>query len=211
MQEAKSGLMSVAEKAVRQAIAVVQGSNVVFSRLDVAQEALKAHPDMTFSKTGATFRTLVQRGEVLAVPGDRSGTRFVSAEAWLQEKAIIRTLAEGKGTQAPLMQDVSDSLLHGLTAGQQAASRLILESTDRFVAIQGYAGVGKTTQFRSVLAALNTLPEGQRPEVVGLAPTHRAVSEMQSVGVRAQTIASFLMDTERRQQAGEKLDFSGTL
>ncbi|ENS2472930.1 conjugative transfer relaxase/helicase TraI [Escherichia coli] len=211
MQEAKSGLMSVAEKAVRQAIAVVQGSNVVFSRLDVAQEALKAHPDMTFSKVGTTFRTLVQRGEVLAVPGDRSGTRYVPAETWLQEKAIIRTLAEGKGTQAPLMQEVSDSHLHGLTAGQQAASRLILESTDQFVAIQGYAGVGKTTQFRSVLAALNTLPEGQRPEVVGLAPTHRAVSEMQSVGVEAQTIASFLMDTERRQQTGEKLDFSGTL
>lgn len=211
MQEAKSGLMSVAEKAVRQAIAVVQGSNVVFSRLDVAQEALKAHPDMTFSKVGTTFRTLVQRGEVLAVPGDRSGTRYVPAEAWQQEKAIIRTLAEGKGTQSPLKQGVSDSYLHGLTAGQQAASRLILESTDRFVAIQGYAGVGKTTQFRSVLAALNTLPEGQRPDVVGLAPTHRAVSEMQGVGVKAQTIASFLMDTERRQQSGEKLDFSGTL
>lgn len=211
MQEAKSGLMSVEEKAVRQAIAVVQGSNVVFSRLDVAQEALKAHPDMTFSKVATTFRTLVQRGEVLAVPGDRSGTRYVPAETWQQEKAIIRTLAEGKGTQAPLMQDVSDSYLHGLTAGQQAASRLILESTDQFVAIQGYAGVGKTTQFRSVLAALNTLPEGQRPEVVGLAPTHRAVSEMQSVGVKAQTIASFLMDTERRQQTGETLDFSGTL
>lgn len=211
MQEAKSGLMSVAEKAVRQAIAVVQGSNVVFSRLDVAQEALKAHPDMTFSKVATTFRTLVQRGEVLAVPGDRSGTRYVPAGTWQQEKAIIRTLAEGKGTQAPLMSDVSDSLLHGLTAGQQAASRLILESTDQFVAIQGYAGVGKTTQFRSVLAALNTLPEGQRPDVVGLAPTHRAVSEMQSVGVKAQTIASFLMDTERRQQTGETLDFSGTL
>lgn len=211
MQEAKSGLMSVAEKAVHQAIAVVQGSNVVFSRLDVAQEALKAHPDMTFSKVATTFRTLVQRGEVLAVPGDRSGTRYVPAGTWQQEKAIIRTLAEGKGTQAPLMSGVSDSLLHGLTAGQQAASRLILESTDQFVAIQGYAGVGKTTQFRSVLAALNTLPEGQRPEVVGLAPTHRAVSEMQSVGVKAQTIASFLMDTERRQQTGETLDFSGTL
>lgn len=211
MQEAKSGLMSVAEKAVRQAITVVQGSNVVFSRLDVAQEALKAHPDMTFSKVATTFRTLVQRGEVLAVPGDRSGTRYVPAETWQQEKAIIRTLAEGKGTQSPLMQGVSDSHLHGLTAGQQAASRLILESTDQFVAIQGYAGVGKTTQFRSVLAALNTLPEGLRPEVVGLAPTHRAVSEMQSVGVKAQTIASFLMDTERQQQTGEKLDFSRTL
>ncbi|MBB2426678.1 AAA family ATPase, partial [Escherichia sp. 11.1597] len=77
--------------------------------------------------------------------------------------------------------------------------------------IQGYAGVGKTTQFRSVLAALDTLPEGLRPDVVGLAPTHRAVSEMQGVGVKAQTIASFLMDTERRQHGGEQLNFSKTL
>ncbi|MEJ1691685.1 AAA family ATPase, partial [Escherichia coli] len=76
----------------------------------------------------------------------------VSAETWLQEKAILRTMAEGKSTQRPLMETVDLSLLTGLTSGQQAASRLILESTDRFVAIQGYAGVGKTTQFRSVLA-----------------------------------------------------------
>lgn len=47
--------------------------------------------------------------------------------------------------------------------------------------------------------------------MVGLAPTHRAVSEMQGVGVKAQTIASFLMDTERRQQSGEQLNFSNTL
>ncbi|ECA0341052.1 conjugal transfer nickase/helicase TraI, partial [Salmonella enterica subsp. enterica serovar Richmond] len=38
-----------------------------------------------------------------------------------------------------------------------------------------------------------------------------AVSEMQGVGVKAQTIASFLMDTERRLQSGEKLSFGNTL
>lgn len=45
------------------------------------------------------------------------------------------------------METVAPSLLTGLTSGQQAASRLILESTDRFVAIQGYAGVGKPHSF----------------------------------------------------------------
>ncbi|HBA8936709.1 TPA: conjugative transfer relaxase/helicase TraI [Escherichia coli] len=211
MQQARDSVMPVTEKAVRQAITLAQGSSVVFSRQDVVLEALKAHPSVTPYGIHHTFAELVQRGEILSVPGDGSASRYVPAETWLQEKAILRTMAEGKNTQRPLMETVDPSLLTGLTSGQQAASRLILESTDRFVAIQGYAGVGKTTQFRSVLAALETLPEADRPVVVGLAPTHRAVSEMQGVGVKAQTIASFLMDTERRQQSGEQLNFSKTL
>lgn len=211
IQQARDSLMPVQEKAVRQAIAVVQGSEVVFSRLDVAQEALKMHPEMNLQKVNATFRALVSNGEMLAVPGDKSGTRFVPAESYLQEKAIIRTLAEGKSTQTALMSGADPVLFQGLTPGQQSGCRLILESTDRFIAIQGYAGVGKTTQFRTVLTALDTLPAENRPDILGLAPTHRAVSEMQSVGVKAQTIASFLMDTERRLQSGEKLNFGNTL
>ncbi|UZK98205.1 AAA family ATPase [Klebsiella pneumoniae] len=59
---------------------------------------------------------------------------------------------------------------------------MILESTDRFTVVQGYAGVGKTTQFRAVMSAISLLPEETRPRVIGLAPTHRAVGEMQSDG-----------------------------
>ncbi|HBS2790722.1 TPA: AAA family ATPase, partial [Klebsiella pneumoniae] len=76
-----------------------------------------------------------------------------------------------------------------LTAGQRAATRMILESTDRFTVVQGYAGVGKTTQFRAVMSAISLLPEETRPRVIGLAPTHRAVGEMQSAGVDARTTA----------------------
>lgn len=211
MQQARDSLMPVPEKAVRQAIAVVQGSEVVFSRLDVAQVALKMHPEMTLLKVSTAFRALVSSGEMLAVPGDKSGTRFVPAESYMQEKAIIRTLAEGKSTQTALMPGADPVLFQGLTPGQQGSGRLILESTDRFIAIQGYAGVGKTTQFRTVLSALDTLPAESKTDILGLAPTHRAVSEMQGVGVKAQTIASFLMDTERRLQSGEKLSFGNTL
>lgn len=42
-------------------------------------------------------------------------------------------------------------------------------------------------------------------------PTHRAVGEMRSAGVDAQTLASFLHDTQLQQRSGETPDFSNTL
>lgn len=90
-------------------------------------------------------------------------------------------------------------------------TRMILETSDRFTVVQGYAGVGKTTQFRAVMSAVNMLPESERPRVVGLGPTHRAVGEMRSAGVDAQTLASFLHDTQLLQRSGETPNFSNTL
>ncbi len=56
------------------------------------------------------------------------------------------------------------------------------------------------------------LPESERPRVVGLGPTHRAVGEMRSAGVDvAQTLASFLHDTQLLQRSGETPNFSNTL
>jgi ABC-type uncharacterized transport system ATPase component len=49
-------------------------------------------------------------------------------------------------------------VLNGLTGGQKAATTLVLGTTDRFIGIQGYAGVGKTTQMKAVKGALETLP-----------------------------------------------------
>ena len=58
---------------------------------------------------------------------------------------------------------------------------------------------------------MDTLPEDLRPEVVGLAPTHRAVEEMKSVGVRAQTLESFIWEDRQVRMNGEKPDYSNTL
>ena len=54
--------------------------------------------------------------------------------------------------------------------------------------MQGYAGVGKTTQFNAVKAAIDTLPADARPVIVGLGPTHRAVKEMAGTVIDAQTL-----------------------
>jgi len=213
LDTAQVSLMSVAEKAVRQAVSLTQGSEVVFSRPDVLANALPLHPSLRGEDVDREMARQVKAGELIPVPGPKGTAQqlYVTAASYEAEKQIIRLVAEGLDSQPPLIGDAQSALPVGLTAGQRQASRLILENTDRFVAIQGYAGAGKTTQLKAVLAALETLPAEKRPDVVGLAPTHRAVGEMADVGVKAQTLASFLMDMERRIQGGEKPDFSKTL
>lgn len=213
MSAAQDALMSPAEKAVRQAVTLTQGSDVVFSRPDVLANALPLHASLRKDDVDRELARQVQTGELIPVPGPKGIAQqlYVTAASYEAEKRIIRLVVEGLDTQSSLLRHADPALFAGLTAGQQQASSLILESTDRFIGIQGYAGVGKTTQLKTVLAALETLPADQRPDVVGLAPTHRAVGEMADVGVKAQTLASFLMDMERRIQGGEKPDFSKTL
>lgn len=213
MSAARDALMSPAEKAVRQAVTLTQGSEVVFSRPDVLANALPLHASLRKDDVDRELARQVQTGELIPVPGPKGIAQqlYVTAASYEAEKRVIRLVVEGLDTQSSLLSHADPALFAGLTVGQQQASRLILESTDRFIGIQGYAGVGKTTQLKTVLAALETLPADQRPDVVGLAPTHRAVGEMADVGVKAQTLASFLMDMERRIQGGEKPDFSQTL
>ncbi|EBS1713332.1 conjugative transfer relaxase/helicase TraI [Salmonella enterica subsp. enterica serovar Vitkin] len=213
MSAAQDALMSPAEKAVRQAVTLTQGSEVVFSRPDVLANALPLHASLRKDDVDRELARQVQTGELIPLPGTKGIAQqlYVTAASYEAEKRVIRLVVEGLDTQSSLLSHADPALFAGLTVGQQLASRLILESTDRFTGIQGYAGVGKTTQLKTVLAALETLPAEQRPEVVGLAPTHRAVGEMADVGVKAQTLASFLMDVERRIQGGETPDFSKTL
>jgi hypothetical protein len=119
------------------------------------------------------------------------------------EKAILRVVEEGKGTQQPLLEQVPEAVLNGLTDGQKKATTLVLGTTDQFIGIQGYAGVGKTTQLKAVISALETLPADVRPVMTGLAPTHQAVKEMSDVGVgRRPSNPLSLSMTRRRPQAG---------
>lgn len=209
----RDALMSVAEKAVLQAVSLTQGSNVFFNRMDVLANALPLHPSLSKEAVDRELRRQIRTGELIPVPGSQGAAlqRYVTAETYEAEKSIIRLVAEGLGTQPPLIAPGAVTLPAGLTDGQRHASRLILDSVDRFVAIQGYAGVGKTTQMRAVLTALETLPAPGRPQVVGLAPTHRAVGEMGLCGIKAQTLASFLMEKEREIQSGGVPDFRHTL
>ncbi|HHE0256806.1 TPA: conjugative transfer relaxase/helicase TraI [Yersinia enterocolitica] len=211
MRANRDRLMSDAEQAVSLAIPRAQAGKIELSEVKLLSESVKSGIKLT--DINVEVARQVASGELIqldVVQG--TGNRLlVPRVAYEMEKTIIRHIAEGKEAVPPLMSLTPASVLKGLTEGQRMATRTVLENTDRFMAIQGYAGVGKTTQFRAVMSALNTLSESVRPEVIGLGPTHRAVHEMQDAGVNARTLASFLSETRLAIQAGEIPDFRNVL
>ncbi|HAO0314008.1 TPA: conjugative transfer relaxase/helicase TraI [Escherichia coli] len=211
IQASRERLMSDAEQAVNLAIPRAQQGQVHLSEIALLSEAVKSGQPLADVRTEIARQ--VNSGELIQLDSVAGvGNRvLVPRVAYEMEKSIIRHIAEGKDAVQPLMALTPASVLAGLTAGQREATRTVLENTDRFMAIQGYAGVGKTTQFRAVMGALNTLSESVRPQVIGLGPTHRAVHEMREAGVEARTLASFLSETRQAIQAGETPDFRNVL
>lgn len=211
IQASRERLMSDAEQAVNLAIPRAQQGQVHLSELTLLAEAVKS--GQRLADVRAEITRQVDSGALIKLDSIAGvGNRvLVPRVAYEMEKSIIRHIAEGKDAVQPLMALTPASVLSGLTAGQREATRTVLENTDRFMAIQGYAGVGKTTQFRAVMGALNTLSESVRPQVIGLGPTHRAVHEMREAGVDARTLASFLSETRQAIQAGETPDFRNVL
>lgn len=211
IQASRDRLMSDVEQAVSLAIPRAQQGQVHLSEIALLSEAVKSGQPLTDVRTEIARQ--VDSGDLIQLDSvSGAGNRvLVPRVAYEMEKTIIRHIAEGKDAVQPLMALTPASVLAGLTAGQREATRTVLENTDRFMAIQGYAGVGKTTQFRAVMGALNTLSESVRPQVIGLGPTHRAVHEMREAGVEARTLASFLSETRLAIQAGETPDFRNVL
>ena len=214
LAQQKAGLHTPAEQALHLSVPLLESNSLTFTRPQLLATALETSGGkVPMKEIDSTIQAQIKAGNLLNVPvaPGHGNDLLISRQTWDAEKSVLMRVLEGKGAVAPLMDRVPGSLMTDLTAGQRAATRMILETPDRFTVVQGYAGVGKTTQFRAVMSAISLLPEETRPRVIGLGPTHRAVGEMQSAGVDAQTTASFLHDTQLQQRNGQTQDFSNTL
>lgn len=202
---------SPAERAVRLAIEKATGTGVTFSGIAVLASAIATDRHMTPERTGQALQRLAARGEIIPLAaGQGAPGESILRENVDHEVTILRAITDGKNSVAPLLAPgLSGHSTRDLTPGQRQAAQMILTSTDRITLIQGYAGVGKTTQFRTVMAAFQAM--AHPPAVLGLAPTHRAVSELTGAGIPAQTIASFISENGEWQAAGQSRDFSHTL
>lgn len=211
----KAALHTPEQQAIHLAIPSLEGNGLAFTRPQLMAAAKDfAQDKLSLAAIKDEIARQTRSGALISVPVSQGNglQQLVSRQSYNAEKSIIRHVLEGKDAVTPLMGKVPDAQLAGLTDGQQNATRMILESPDRFTLVQGYAGVGKTTQFRAVMSAIGTLPEEQRPRVIGVAPTHRAVGEMRDAGVpESQTLAAFIHDTQQQLRGGERPDFSNVL
>lgn len=135
---------------------------------------------------------------------------ITTPEALQRERDMLAMLEGGRGAVAPIMgaerveaavaafeqarSAASDSPFR-LTVGQEDAARVALTSEDRFIGLQGYAGVGKTT----MLEVVRTAAEEAGYTVRGMAPSAMAALTLQTEsGIESVTTARFLLDEGRR-------------
>ena len=121
-------------------------------------------------------------------------TGFTTDRLIKAEREIIDSWnASQNGSKRVIAERTVNRHLEGtrLTDGQQAAVRTILESRDRIVGVQGYAGSGKTT----MLSTMRELAEGaaKRHKLVGLAPSASAAGTLErESGIESHTLQHFL-------------------
>jgi conjugative relaxase-like TrwC/TraI family protein len=125
--------------------------------------------------------------------------RYTTPQAQAIERSILAIERDGRGVLPPILTDegLSARLQAGnLNDGQREAVDMILGTTNRFVAVQGYAGTGKSHMLHKAIdeitqaAARESAAAGY--DVVGLAPYGTQVAALHELGVESSTLAGFL-------------------
>ena len=128
------------------------------------------------------------------LPAIRRGVSeaWTTARAAGAEREVLMRMRAGMGAVGPLARGpVPQEVLSGLSEGQREAVRLVLESRDRVVGVQGHAGSGKTVMLRCAAS----LVAGRR--VLGLAPSASAARTLsRETGLACRTLQWFLTRCE---------------
>ena len=223
-------------KAVDFAIEKITSRNAGFTNADLEKEALEYALKELISKqnkkvTLDDIRNAIEEkhvsGKLVIGKNLGDGAKWTTKEMLELERSIIADLKKGKSKLAPLLDPKTLKIpTKGikLTKDQKNAISLITTTKDQYVIVQGYAGTGKTTMFSQVHKMLkennnninNTTQEEikkiKKVKILGLAPTHKAVKELKAVGIKAQSLKSFLIEqkklekdqNEQKKQGGQK-------
>jgi len=176
----------IAKLAVSYALAKCAEKQAAFKHSDLMTHALKyALGKADFEDIAPILKERMKEGELVHLD-----TYWTTKEALTLEENIIRSNFKEQGRVKPIESNANQllSLPKHLTQGQKDAIALATTSSDRFISVQGLAGVGKTTMMREVQSIANR----NDYKVLGLAPTHQAKDELNDAGLESNTIESFL-------------------
>lgn len=176
------------QTAVAYAMAKLGEREAAFDHKSLLTTAMQyALGDVTLDKIEAVINAKIVSGELI-----HAKTYWVTPEAIKLEKSIVGAANAGINKSISIVRENSSHKLpEFLTADQRNAIHLITTSCDRTVAIQGFAGSGKTTMMKCV----KTIAQSEGYQLQGLAPTHEAVERLQSEsGIPAITAHRFLSD-----------------
>jgi len=113
---------------------------------------------------------------------------YTSKDVIAWERSIIQQVQDGKGIVNKIKDDTQQFTSDWMTKTQIEAINYIVHSQDKILAIEGWAGVGKTT----FLSALQEYIKEDGYRIIGLSSTNTAVNEMKANGIDAMTTTKFL-------------------
>jgi len=187
-------VLDASKDAVKFAAAKLGEREAVFKDDDLIKEAMQhAVGYVDLASVEHAIKDLSKGKELIhAVLGKEKA--WTSREAIYLESASSKIMKSGKGKteQVGKRIEVKRHLeSYGLLKGQASAARLILQSKDRVVGVQGYAGTGKTFMLNSV----REFAEAKGYEVKGFAPSATAANTLESeAGIESKTIARHLIE-----------------
>lgn len=195
---------SMVARAVDYAIDVVNSREAAFSLEEILKKSLSYKlANTNFKSIKSELFDRVKSGD-LQCRVDQNQVMFATKETIALENKIINKISLGHNKFDQLIDPIkSKEYLQStnLTKGQQSACHLIATTKDQFVMVQGYAGTGKSTMLQTLIGdrTLDTLTAllPEHIEILAVAPTHQATSELEKRGIRSQTIKSLLVDYKK--------------
>lgn len=168
---------------------------------------------LTMANTGRTQEEAQKLVEESIKAGRlvRTEVRYTTRAMLDDELAIQSKAAAGRSAVQPIRAaNEVDAMLSqsNLNEGQKSAARLILTTEDRIVGVQGWAGVGKSHMLKQTVDAIQQATakalQEQGYEVIGLAPYASQNKALADLGMKSQTLASFLMRKQDHGRLNEK-------
>lgn len=146
---------------------------------------------LTLAEAACRVDEAIRKGALVAVEA-----RYTTALAWKTEQSILRMERDGRRGLAPVMTigRAEEALSKtNLNRGQRAAALAMLTTANRVIGIQGSAGVGKS----HLIGTAATIAEREGYRVAVLAPYANQVERLQTDGLKASTLATFLVSKEK--------------
>ena len=193
------------ETRAREAVTYARDRNIereaVVDERQLIRDALRrSMGEVSFREIHENLEQRIRSGEFIEVGRERSGgaDRTLTTREMLDyEHDNITRMKAGQGRHEPLVSEETRQELAGkfdhLSDSQRQAVEEILSSRGQVVGLEGVAGAGKTTS----LSAIREAAERQGYQVEGLAPTSRAVHQLEEAGIHSVTLQGHLAGSHR--------------
>lgn len=204
----------IAKEIVNKAIDEIIDRQSTFSQSDIYKAAFQISAGRvdsdTLVQTVKENERLIEMGYVQDKQHRLATTTYqdkfyTTQEVIAWEHNILKSVEEGKNSVEKITE--KEYVNEKLTTSQLKAINHILQSQDRYTAIVGWAGVGKTTfcgEMSKELGKINELAKESGYRLIGISNTNTAVNELKEVGIEAMTTAKFLNTAKALQNLDSK-------